>query len=143
MTQVDFHFNVPNRLFYACQVAATVFRRGMTLAVWSADAARLQAFNAMLWEKDPLSFIPHVPAEHPGANETPVRFSTSLEKLSGDVLILLDDHLPPTWESDFSRFTRIIDVVSTQEKELALSRDRFRAYKKTGVELVTHDRRTE
>lgn len=51
MTQVDFHFNVPNRLFYACQVAATVFRRGMTLAVWSADAARLQAFNAMLWEK--------------------------------------------------------------------------------------------
>lgn len=141
MQQIDFHFNVPNRLFYACQVAATVYRRGLTLAVWTADEARLRSFNAMLWERDPLSFIPHVPANHPHAAETPVRFSTNIEALEGDVLLLLDDHLPPNWETTLARFPRIIDVVSTQPDELALSRERYRAYKRAGVELVTHDRR--
>ncbi len=141
MQKIDFHHNVPNRIIYACQVAATVYRRNMTLAVWSTNAERLAQFNAQLWERDPLSFIPHLPAEHPKSAQTPVRFSTNLNALEGDVLLLLDDALPPAWEQAFQRFSRIIDVVSTDEAELRASRARYLAYKHAGVELAAYDRR--
>ena len=68
-------------------------------------------------------------------------WSTDLSKLSGDVLLLLDDYLPPAWKDDFERFTRIIDVVSTEPQELQLSRERYRAYRAAGVELAAYDRR--
>ena len=141
MQKIDFHFNVPNRLRYACLVARTVYRRGLTLAVWSADERRLDALDSLLWRFDDLAFLPHVRAESPLAGETPILLSSKLGNLSGDVLLLLDDGLPPDWASSFDRFQRIIDVVSTEPNELQASRARYRAYQAAGVELAAYDRR--
>lgn len=141
MYKIDFHFNVPNRIEYACLAARTVRRRGLTLAAWSSDEARLRALDAMLWRFDDLSFLPHVRAESPQAAETPILLSSDLSALRGDVLLLLDDGLPPDWQNAFSRFERIIDVVSTVPEELAASRNRYRAYRAAGVELAAYDRR--
>ncbi|MBP3439018.1 MAG: DNA polymerase III subunit chi [Sutterella sp.] len=142
MQKIDFHFNVPNRLRYACLVARTVYRRGLTLAVWSADERRLRELDSLLWRFDDLAFLPHVRAENPLASETPILLSSNLANLSGDVLLLLDDGLPPDWASAFERFRRIIDVVSTEPAELQASRARYRAYKAAGVELAAYDRRS-
>ena len=125
MQKIDFHYNVPDRLRYACLVARTVYRRGLTLAVF-----------------DDLAFLPHVRAGSPLAGETPIRLSNRLEELEGDVLLLLDDQLPPEWQERLDRFSRIIDVVSTKPEELQASRSRFRAYKAAGVELAAYDRRS-
>lgn len=141
MQKIDFHFNVPNRLRYACLVARTVYKRGLTLAFWTSDAERLRYFDQLLWSFDDLAFLPHVRANSAHANETPILLSTDLSELKGDVLVLLDDHLPESWKTDFERFGRIIDVVSTDPTELRLSRDRYRAYKAEGVELAAYDRR--
>ena len=141
MQKIDFHFNVPNRLRYACLVARTVYRRGLTLAVWSADERRLDALDSLLWRFDDLAFLPHVRAESPLAGETPILLSSKLGNLSGDVLLLLDDGLPPDWALSFDRFQRIIDVVSTDPNELQASRARYRAYKAAGVDLAAYDRR--
>ena len=142
MQKIDFHFNVPNRLQYACLVTRTVYRRGLTLAVWAADERRLHRFDSLLWQFDPLSFLPHVRTGSVHAEETPILLSSDLFSLKGDVLLLLDDQLPPHWEEHFDRFTRIIDVVSTEPAELDASRQRYRAYKKAGVELAAYDRRS-
>ena len=88
-----------------------------------------------------LTFLPHAVASSPQAAETPILLSTNLAELRGDVLLLLDDHLPEGWKDAFERFSRIIDVVSTDPEELRLSRDRYRAYRKAGVELAAFDRR--
>lgn len=141
MQKIDFHYNVPNRLRYACLVARTVYRRGLKLAIWSADERRLRELNSLLWRFDDLAFLPHVHADSPLAKETPILLSTRLESLNGDVLLLLDDNLPPEWEQRFDRFSRIIDVVSTDPIELQASRNRFRAYRAAGVELAAYDRR--
>lgn len=141
MQKIDFHYNVPNRLRYACLVARTVYRRGLRLAIWSADERRLRELNSLLWRFDDLAFLPHVHADSPLAKETPILLSTRLESLDGDVLLLLDDNLPPEWEQRFDRFSRIIDVVSTDPIELQASRNRFRAYRAAGVELAAYDRR--
>ena len=142
MQKIDFHFNVPNRLQYACLVARTVYRRGLTLAVWTADERRLRHFDSLLWQFDPLSFLPHVRAGSAQAEETPILLSSDLSALKGDVLLLLDDALPPEWEKHFDSFDRIIDVVSTEPAELEASRNRYRAYKQAGVELAAYDRRS-
>lgn len=141
MQKIDFHYNVPNRLRYACLVARTVYRRGLKLAIWSADERRLRELNSLLWRFDDLAFLPHVHADSPLAKETPILLSPRLESLDGDVLLLLDDNLPPEWEQRFDRFSRIIDVVSTDPIELQASRNRFRAYRAAGVELAAYDRR--
>lgn len=141
MQKVDFHYNVANRLRYACLVARTVLRRNLRLAVWSSDEERLKRLDAMLWNFDDLAFLPHVRPGHRLAPETPIWLSSRLDELEGDVLLLLDDALPPDWETLFTRFPRIIDVVSTQQDELQASRARFRAYKAAGVELAAYDRR--
>ena len=141
MQKIDFHFNVPNRLRYACLVARTVHRRGLSLALWSSDAARLAELDGLLWRFDDLAFLPHVRADHRLASQTPILLSTNLSELSGDVLLLLDDALPADWQTEFGRFERIIDVVSTQPEELQRSRERWRAYKSAGVELAAYDRR--
>ena len=141
MQRIDFHFNVPDRLRYACLVARTVHRRGLTLALWSSDAGRLGPLDRLLWRFDDLTFLPHAVASSPQAAETPILLSTNLAELRGDVLLLLDDHLPEGWKDAFERFSRIIDVVSTDPEELRLSRDRYRAYRKAGVELAAFDRR--
>jgi DNA polymerase-3 subunit chi len=83
-----------------------------------------------------------VRATSPLAGETPIRLSSRLEELEGDVLLLLDDQLPPEWQERLDRFSRIIDVVSTKPEELQASRSRFRAYKAAGVELAAYDRRS-
>ena len=90
---------------------------------------------------DDLAFLPHVFANDRHAAETPILLSTKLPQLTGDVLVLLDDALPADWQKEFGRFSRIIDVVSTEPTELKLSRDRWRAYKAAGVELAAYDRR--
>ena len=127
MQKIDFHYNVPDRLRYACLVARTVYRRGL---------------DSLLWRFDDLAFLPHVRAASPLAGETPIRLSNRLEELEGDVLLLLDDQLPPEWQERLDRFSRIIDVVSTKPEELQASRSRFRAYKAAGVELAAYDRRS-
>lgn len=140
MQQIDFHSHVPNRIVYACQVARTVYRRGLRLAVWCSDERRLRQFNEMLWERNPLEFIPHVDAQNPESAATPIIFGSDLSQLQADVLLLLDDYLPPEWEKAFVNFSRIIDVVSTNDEELKLSRQRYLAYKRAGVELKHYNR---
>ena len=142
MQKIDFHFNVPDRLHYACRVARTVYyKRRLSLAFWTTDAGRLHALDGLLWRFDDLAFLPHVSASSPHADETPILLSTNLAELKGDVLVLLDDHLPENWRTEFARFKRVIDVVSTNPDELRLSRERYRAYRKEGVELSAYDRR--
>lgn len=93
---------------------------------------KLTEIDELLWRFDDLAFLPHVFADDRHAAETPILLSTKLPQLTGDVLVLLDDALPADWQKEFGRFSRIIDVVSTEPTELKLSRDRWRAYKAAG-----------
>ncbi len=140
MRKIDFHHNVKDRLVYAYSVAKMLRKRQLTLAIWCTNKERLDALDALLWTAEPTGFLPHVRAEDPNAAETPIVLSDNLSALSADVLLLLDDQLPPDWETAFERFDRIIDVVSTDETELLASRERWRAYKRAGAPLEAYNR---
>lgn len=56
-SRIDFHFNVPNRVLYACRVVRKALANDMTVAVWTRDERKLDFFSRQLWSFDPTGFI--------------------------------------------------------------------------------------
>ena len=73
MTQVDFHFNVPDTGRYGCRLVRKAWQAGHKVVVYCEDTRRLASFDRLLWEFAPLSFIPHVSVRHPLAERTPAQ----------------------------------------------------------------------
>lgn len=140
MQQIDFHFNVGNRLLYACRFVSKVWKMGKSIAVWSSDPVRLADFNRRLWAFDDLSFIPHAFAGAPDASEARVILAEDTAKLpDSDVLLLLDEQVPPGFETLFTRFDRIADIVSSIPEETAAARLRYKTYRSLQYPLKAYD----
>ncbi|MCG5031342.1 DNA polymerase III subunit chi [Mesosutterella sp. OilRF-GAM-744-9] len=140
MQQIDFHFNVGSRLQYACLFVRKVWKMGKSVAVWSSDSARLADFNRRLWAFDDLSFVPHAMAGSQDAQEARVVLSEDPSRLpDSDVLLLLDESVPPDFEQLFRRFDRVVDIVSSVPEETAAARARYKIYRKLNCPLKAYD----
>ena len=136
MTRVDFHFNAPDRLQYGCRLVREIHRSGARILVWCEDAVELQRFDQLLWTFSDADFIPHVVASDPLAAETPVLLAAEAVELPHhEVLVNLGRQTPPM----FSRFDRLIEVVSGDDGDRSLARERWRFYKDRGYPLNAHD----
>jgi DNA polymerase-3 subunit chi len=58
------------------------------------------------------------------------------ERLLHDEVLL---NLRPEWPPFFSRFQRLIEIVSLDERDRVDARERFRFYRERGSEIRTHD----
>ena len=74
MTQVDFHFNVPDVGQYACRLVRKAWHAGHRVVVYCEDTRRLARFDRQLWDFQPLAFVPHVSVRHPLAARNPIVF---------------------------------------------------------------------
>jgi DNA polymerase-3 subunit chi len=136
MTRVDFHFNAPDKLLYGCRLVRKAHRSGSRVLVWCEDAVRLKRFDELLWTFSDQDFIPHVSAGDPLAAQTPVLLTAEpVDCAHHEILINLGDQTPPM----FSRFDRLIEVVSNEDSDRALARQRFRFYKDRGYPMNTHE----
>ena len=139
MTQIDFYTPVGNKLNVGCRLAAKAHAQGLRVAVLCADAPTAQSFDRMLWTVAPLAFVPHCGASHPLAARTPVvidhegLFDT--QPPHDEVLLNLRDEWPPA----FSRFQRLIEIVSTDDADRASARARFKFYRDRGYDIRSHD----
>ena len=70
--RVDFHFNVEDRLQYACRVVRKARAADKTVLAYAREPARLARFDAALWIFSALDFVPHVYVDAPLATRTPV-----------------------------------------------------------------------
>jgi DNA polymerase-3 subunit chi len=113
--------------------------------VLCADAAAAQTFDRMLWSASPLAFVPHCQASHPLAPRTPVVIAHAADESTPDgndmtpshdeVLLNLRDEWPPA----FSRFQRLIEIVSQNDADRLSARARFKFYRDRGYDIRTHD----
>ena len=137
MTEIEFHFNVPDKLLYSCRLLRKVYRSG-TKAVVIAEMEILAELDQLLWRFSPTEFVPHCLAtagEHSLA-ATPVLLAERLDGCPSDsVLINLGRNTP----QDFERFERFIEVVSGQDDDRLLGRSRWKHYKDRGYALIQHD----
>ena len=140
MKQIDFHFNVGNRLFYACRFVNKVWGMGLSVAVWSSDRMRLDDFNRRLWAFEDMSFIPHAFAGGLDAKSARVILAPDPTALpDSDVLLLLDEGTPPDYENLFQRFDRVVDIVSSIPEETEAARNRYRIYLHHKYPLKAYD----
>jgi len=140
MTEVSFHFNMPDRLSYVCRLLRKATRQGARVVVAGPSAA-LSTLDRSLWTFDPLEFIAHlrlapgnVPA--PRLLETPVWL---VEQASDgpcrDVLLNLGAEPPVGFES----YQRVIEIVSTDEDDRASGRLRWKHYANRGYAIQRHE----
>lgn len=136
MTQIDFYTRVSNKLSIACRLAAKAHSRNMRVALLCPDEATVRKLDQLLWSAAPLSFVPHCAADHPLAARTPVVIA-SMDDAPGhdDVLVNLRDEWPPS----FSRFQRLVELVSDDDADKSAARARYKFYRDRGYEIRTHD----
>ena len=136
MTRIDFYTHVGNKLQVACKLAHKAHEQGLRVAVLCADATSAQHFDRLLWTASPLTFVPHCLASHALAPRTPVVIDhEGIEPAHDDVLLNLRAEWPPL----FSRFQRLIEIVSQDDEDRADARARFKFYRDRGYDIRTHD----
>ena len=141
MTEVQFHFNVPDRLLYACRLLRTALRSGASGVAVSAPAATLTRLDRTLWTFDPQEFIPHVLVRRGAAvparlKRTPIWLVEEAEQgAHHPVLVYLGEEPAVAFES----FNRLIEIVSTDEEERETARRRWKHYAGRGYALQRFD----
>lgn len=140
MTRIDFHFNAEHRLHYACRVTRKARAAGKRLVVLARDSDRLAQFDTALWTFSALDFLPHVYVDSELAVSTPVLLTLDGARApASDVLLTLDDETPPDFDVLFSRYERVIEVVSRNDEDRARARVRFKTYRDHGFEPTTFE----
>jgi len=140
MTEVLFHFNVPDRLLYACRLLRKAVRSGTGVAV-SAPAPTLVRLDRALWTFDPQEFVPHLllradVAPPPRLQRTPIWLVERAEQAAHlPVLVHLGDEPAEGFES----FTRLIEIVSTDAAERDAARRRWKHYAARGYAIERHE----
>ncbi len=137
--RIDFHFNVEDRLQYACRVVRKARAAGKTVLAYARDADRMARFDAALWTFSALDFLPHVYADAPLSAQTPILLTLAPTPQARDVLLNLDDEIAPDFADWFGRFERVVDIASLEPAERDAGRARYRAYKAAGIEISHYD----
>jgi len=136
VTQIDFYTHVDDKLKTACQLAGKAFAHGLKVTVYCPDRETAQRFDRALWMTPAIGFVPHCAPDDPLAADTPVIVDCTGERLLHDEVLL---NLRPEWPPFFSRFQRLIEIVSLDERDRTGARERFRFYRERGYEIRTHD----
>ncbi|MDX9718763.1 DNA polymerase III subunit chi [Thauera sp. WH-2] len=136
--RVHFYHNTPDRLALACELVANAHGRSRKVAVRCTTPEQLRTLDKLLWTAEPLSFIPHVPADHALASETPVTLACAGEAPNwphGDVLLNLSDDLP----AEHDAFRMVVEIVGHDAAERHAARQRWMRYRELGCELKAFD----
>jgi DNA polymerase-3 subunit chi len=140
LTEISFHFNVPDRDEYTCRLLRKALRKGARLVVSGAPAA-LATLDRVLWTFDPLEFVPHLLARPgqalpPRLRDTPVWLVADPAQAGHhEVLVNLHAAPPPGFES----FSRLIEIVTSDPDDRAAARQRWGYYKTRGYAIETHE----
>jgi DNA polymerase III subunit chi len=138
MTEVAFHFNVPDKLGYACRLLRKAVGAGSKVVV-TGEPELLRTLDTELWTFSPVEFIPHchaASAEPELVAASPVLLADSPRGTPHlQVLVNLGAGVP----EGFERFERLIEVVTQDEGERQQARGRWKHYADRGYAITRHD----
>jgi DNA polymerase-3 subunit chi len=136
MTQIDFYFHVEDKLKTACALSAKAYARGLRVLAYCTDREAGQKLSRLLWTAPATGFVPHCVAADKLAAVTPVIVDCEgADPAHDEILLNLRAELP----SFFSRFQRLIEIVSIDEEDRRQARERFKFYRDRGYEIRSHD----
>jgi DNA polymerase-3 subunit chi len=142
MTEVAFHFNVPDKMNYVCRLLRKAAQAKARVVV-TGPPEELKNLDEALWTFSPQSFIAHC-----WSTDDLTKTQLSLVILQEDgaaviaatmphheVLLNLASSMPQGYET----FERVIEVVGLSEEDKTHARARWKTYSKRGYTLVKHD----
>ncbi|MCL1049059.1 DNA polymerase III subunit chi [Shewanella abyssi] len=122
---------------FACELAQQAFVNQQWVYIHCTDQDQAYAIDELLWQFEPLSFVPHnLKGEGPtGGAPVEIGFDRLGANKNRHVLINLADQVP-----QFAvNFAQIIDFVANDDSHKAIARDRYRQYRTLGIALTTQD----
>lgn len=140
MTEVAFHFNVPDKQAHACRLLRKAVGNGARVLV-TAELEVLQQLDRLLWTFSQQDFISHAMAG--GDDRLVAASAVVLSETTGNSphhQVLLN--LGSTPPAGFEMFERLIDIVSQDEADRQLARVRWKYYSDRGYSITRHDIQT-
>ena len=137
MTEVAFHFNVPDKLGYACRLLRKAHAAVGQVGVVGPQEM-LGALDQALWSFSALDFVPHCLASAPAPvlTATPIVLATDSAQLPPtQVLVNLGAAVP----AGFERFEALPGLAWTPSDVSAEARQRWRHYAERGYPIQRHD----
>jgi DNA polymerase-3 subunit chi len=138
MTEVAFHFNIPDKLAYACRLVRKASGAGARVVV-TGDEPLLRSLDTELWTFSALEFIPHCHVAQADAQvlaASPVVLADAPRRAPHhEVLVNLGGPVP----EGFERFERLIEVVSLEPDDRSQARARWKHYKDRGYDIKRYD----
>jgi DNA polymerase-3 subunit chi len=142
MTGVEFHFNAPDKVGYACRLLRKAVAKGARLVV-TGEPALLRELDTALWTFAPLEFVPHCYGSAAGSTvlaASPVVLSDAAHAAPHQEVLV---NLGPAVPEGFERFERLIEVVTANEDDRVQGRRRWKHYADRGYAIQKHDRAEE
>ena len=138
MTGIDFHFNTPDKVNYACRLLRKAVKTRGARVVVVGDAPVLDEIDLALWQLSAVDFIAHCRSD---AAPSLIARSPVVLDIGGSspaphhqVLVNLGADVP----AGFGRFERLVDIVSDDEADRQKARVRWRHYADRGYAITRH-----
>ncbi len=133
MTYIDFYFNVENKFNKIHEILEKEIFRKRKIHISVSDLNAAELLSDFLYTASLTSFLPHTIVNH--EERAPVHIDWEHKPLSDDFMVNLKPDIP----SSFSRYLRLIEIVSNDEEDKKKARDRLKFYRDRGYEIKLID----
>lgn len=124
------------QVLLACRLLEKAYIRGHRVFVYCKNQQEAETLDELLWTFKDNSFIPHNLQGEGPEPPPPIQIGYKEEPRGfNDILLNLHSEIP----SFYSRFKRIIEIISNDESEKEQGRNRYREYRLKQCELQTHE----
>lgn len=119
----------------ACRLLEKAYQRGHRVFVYCDNQKDAERLDELLWTYKDDSFIPHNLQGEGPEPPPPIQIGYGLEPRGfNDILLNMAATIPPF----FTRFKRVMEVVSGSDSTKEISRAHYREYRAKQCELHTH-----
>ena len=137
MTYIDFYFNVENKFNKIHEIIEREIVRKRKIFIHVDDLSGAKALSDFLYTASLASFLPHSVGHY--EEMTPIHIDWDHKFVTDDFMINLKSEILPA----FSRYLRLIEIVSQNEEDKKTARDRLKFYRDRGYEIQLIDAKKE
>lgn len=135
MTEIIFYTDVDSGLGLISKLAIKIMVAKRRACVVTPDTEMTNAVGKYLWTYSDTAFIPSQKKSMGDIGKaTPITIMNSNDVPHNDILINLTLEIP----SQFSSFSRLIEIVCKETTSIEKARDRYKWYKNRGYPITTH-----
>lgn len=154
MTLIDFYVqenSKPNaRQLLACKITEKAYKQGRKIYIHTDSEQQTSSMDKLLWTFRGGSFIPHAAASQNTAPQNKALQTANNKQDDENIPVLIGHEAEPQCTPDvlinlshevpgfFSRFERVIELVTEDAEQKQKGRERYKFYRDRGYELRNH-----